>query len=141
MIYFMDTNIFSYIIKGNKKDVLEKFQSVKVSQDLRISAVVAYEIEYGLQRMHDGKRKQQYQNYFELMLKANGVTITPFDNAAAVTSAKIRTDLENRGMPIGAHDILIAGHALSAQATLITNNLGEFSRVPGLLLENWVTES
>jgi tRNA(fMet)-specific endonuclease VapC len=61
----------------------------------------------------------------------------PFDSACAVQAARIRVELEAAGTPIGAHDMLIAATALRHQATLVTRNVREFSRVPGLQWVNW----
>ena len=61
----------------------------------------------------------------------------PFDRAAAETAARIRADLERKGTPIGPYDLLIAGHALVNNLTVVTNNLGEFQRVTGLKIEAW----
>ena len=61
----------------------------------------------------------------------------PFDRAAAETAARIRVDLERKGTPIGPYDLLIAGHALVNNLTVVTNNLGEFQRVNGLKVEAW----
>lgn len=63
--------------------------------------------------------------------------MVPFDSNAALTAAKIRAQLEQLGTPIGPMDILIAGAALALQATLVTHNIKEFSRVPGLALIDW----
>ena len=65
------------------------------------------------------------------------LTILPFDEAAVWSYGELRADLERRGTPIGSLDTMIAAHALSRQALLITNNLREFSKVPGLHLDNW----
>ncbi len=62
----------------------------------------------------------------------------PFDDSAADAYGSIRADLELRGQLIGSNDMLIAAHALSLGATLITNNVSEFERVTGLRIENWV---
>jgi tRNA(fMet)-specific endonuclease VapC len=66
------------------------------------------------------------------------LTILPFDASAAWVYGELRSDLERRGTPIGSMDTIIAAHALSQQAVLITNNTREFSKVPGLQLDNWV---
>jgi tRNA(fMet)-specific endonuclease VapC len=66
------------------------------------------------------------------------LTILPFDHPAAWAYGDLRADLERRGTPIGSLDTMIAAHALSLQARLITNNPREFAKVPGLPLENWV---
>jgi hypothetical protein len=65
------------------------------------------------------------------------LAILPFDEAALWYYGDLRADLERQTTPIGALNTLIAAHALSLQATLVTNNLKEFERVPGLLLDNW----
>ncbi|WP_442946631.1 PIN domain-containing protein [Nostoc sp. 'Lobaria pulmonaria (5183) cyanobiont'] len=64
--------------------------------------------------------------------------IVEFNQSSATIYASIRSDLESRGLIIGAMDMLIASHALSLGVTLVTNNMREFSRIPTLLLENWV---
>lgn len=64
--------------------------------------------------------------------------ILPFDEDAAVASARIRGFLEKAGTKIGDLDNLLAGHALSTRQILVTNNVNEFSRVPGLVTENWI---
>ena len=66
-----------------------------------------------------------------------GIDQVPFDNQAALESARIRVDLETRGMAIGPLDLLIAGTAVSRGATLATNNTKEFSRIKGLRLTDW----
>jgi tRNA(fMet)-specific endonuclease VapC len=65
------------------------------------------------------------------------IDVIPFDQAAADAYGQIRATLEQRGRPIGANDLLIAATALSRQMTLVTHNTGEFSRVAGLLLDDW----
>jgi tRNA(fMet)-specific endonuclease VapC len=66
------------------------------------------------------------------------LTILPFDDAAVWAYGDLRADLERRGTPIGSLDTMIAAHALSLQALLVTNNTREFAKVPGLQLDNWV---
>lgn len=63
--------------------------------------------------------------------------IAEFDSGAAISYGQIRAQLESLGTPIGSLDTLIAGHVVSLGATLVTNNEREFSRVPGLVVENW----
>jgi tRNA(fMet)-specific endonuclease VapC len=64
----------------------------------------------------------------------------PFDDAALWTYGDLRADLERRSTPIGALDTMIAAHALSQHAMLVTNNTREFAKVPGLQLDNWIAE-
>ncbi|MGH7168922.1 MAG: PIN domain-containing protein, partial [Gemmataceae bacterium] len=73
----------------------------------------------------------------DLVLKT--VQHLPFDFGEAEQAARIRALLESQGQPIGPYDILLAGHALSVSLILVTDNTKEFSRVPGLALENWQT--
>ena len=70
---------------------------------------------------------------------ADILRVLPFDERAARAYGKVRNHLEKLGTPIGALDTLIGAHALSARATLVTNNVREFERVPGLRVENWTT--
>jgi tRNA(fMet)-specific endonuclease VapC len=63
--------------------------------------------------------------------------IVEFDRPAATIYSTIRSDLESRGLVVGAMDMLIAAHALSLNLTLVTNNVREFSRIPALVVENW----
>ena len=82
----------------------------------------------------DSERNRQALDYFWRRL-----AILPFDEAAFWAYGDLRADLERKGTPIGSLDTLIAAHALSQQAPLVTNNINEFARVPGLQLDNWVT--
>jgi len=61
----------------------------------------------------------------------------PFDETSAIEAGKIRWDLERRGQVIGPHDIMIAAQAIALDLTLVTHNTGEFSRIPGLKVEDW----
>jgi tRNA(fMet)-specific endonuclease VapC len=101
--------------------------------DIGIPAVVLYEILFGLGRVsQSAKRRGQ----LDTMLTA--VTILPFDQNAAAAAANVRVALEKRGTPIGPLDILIAGTAIAAGCILVTHNTGEFARVPGLRIEDWL---
>jgi tRNA(fMet)-specific endonuclease VapC len=100
--------------------------------DLAIPAIVVYEIEYGTLR---SRLPANRQRQLEEGLKS--IRRVPFDSEAAMAAARIRVDLEKRGMAIGPIDILIAGTALSLGALLVTNNTAEFSRVPGLRVADW----
>ena len=91
-----------------------------------------YEIEVGtIQSKQTGKRRRILSQIFE------EIEIVPFDSAAALAAAKVRCDLESRGQGIGPLDTLIAGTAISRGAVLITSNINEFKRIPGLRIEDW----
>lgn len=93
------------------------------------------ELEYGASKSRDAQRNRHALEQFIVPLEVAG-----FDHEAAVTYGTIRAHLEQKGRLIGAMDLLIAAHARSLDARLVTNNENEFRRVPGLRIENWVAE-
>lgn len=132
MQYLLDTNICIYLIKQKPFRVLERFSTLSLS-DIGISSITVAELEYGVY-----KSQYQEKNQAALMQFLIPLEIVEFDQAAATTYGSIRSDLESRGLIIGAMDMLIAAHALSLKVTLVSNNLREFSRITNLSLENWV---
>ena len=98
------------------------------------SSVTAMELLYGA---HKSQATRQNLDAVEGLLSR--IKILDFDIAAADHSGEIRSTLAQRGTPIGPYDTMIAGHARSRGLTLVTNNMSEFERVPGLILENWTT--
>ena len=132
-MYMLDTNICIYIIKRKPQVVLEKFKKMEIGE-LFISSIVEAELRYGAD-------KSQYpaKNHAALDLFLNPFTVLPFDSSASQAYGRIRAELEKRGKPIGAYDMLIGAHALSVAYILITNNLREFKRIKGLICENWVS--
>lgn len=132
MQYLLDTNICIYLIKQKPFRVLERFSTLSLS-DIGISSITVAELEYGVY-----KSQYQEKNQAALMQFLISLEIVEFDQAAATTYGSIRSDLESRGLIIGAMDMLIAAHALSLKVTLVSNNLREFSRITNLSLENWV---
>jgi tRNA(fMet)-specific endonuclease VapC len=132
MDYLIDTNICIYIIKQQPLQVLERFRAFPVGE-LGISSISVAELQFGVARSSNSGRNQQ-----ALDLVLTTLSVIPFDYAAALFYGQIRHLLEKKGIPIGPFDTLIAAHALQLNRTLVTNNLREFSRVPGLRLENWV---
>jgi tRNA(fMet)-specific endonuclease VapC len=81
-------------------------------------------------------RQAHNRHVFDLLLA--GFQVVTFDVSAARHYGPIRAQLERQGRIIGPHDLLIASHALALEAVLVTDNTGEFSRVPGLVIENWL---
>ncbi len=130
-MYMLDTNICSYIIKQRPVEVLQKFEKIQKDQ-ICISIVTYAELEYGVEKASSKRINQQIIQEFVDRLK-----VLPWDIDAAKHYATIRNDLEKQGIPIGNMDLMIAAHARSQKCTLVTNNLREFDRVPGLNLENW----
>lgn len=133
MKFLLDTNICIYIIKQKPPEVLPKFNAYQVG-DIGISSITVAELEFGVQKSQFPEKNKQALAQFLLPL-----TTVDFDTSAANVYGEIRSTLEKQGTPIGSLDTLIAAHALSLQITLITNNVKEFSRVPDLKLENWVS--
>ncbi len=131
MTYMLDTNICIYAMKKKPEQVLQKLQE-NYKKGLCISAITLAELEHGVQ-----KSKWPERNEVALIQFLSILDVLPFDDLAAVEYGKIYADLQKRGTPIGTMDALIAGHALSEGLTLVTNNVGEFERVPKLQIENW----
>lgn len=132
MIYLLDTNICIYIIRNHPPQIIDRIKSCGVG-DVAVSAITLAELEYGA-----AKSSRPDQNREALLVFASPLEILPFDDNAALHYGDIRTYLERSGQSIGAMDMLIAAHARSIPLTLVTNNTREFSRVPNLLVENWV---
>ena len=129
-MYVLDTNTLIYYFKGQGK-VAENIANVS-PQEIGISTIVLFELQIGIAKSTSpAKRTQQLQ---QLLSRVN---LFPFDRNAALAAATIRAQLEQKGTPIGSMDVLIAGTAVALQATLITHNIKEFSRVSGLAIADW----
>lgn len=133
MKYILDTNICIYLIKKQPASVLKKFKTLQAG-DVGISSVTAAELWYGVFKSHSQQKNRIALNEFMLPLE-----VQPFDEFAAEQYGEIRAHLEKKGKPIGSLDFMIAAHALSLKATLVTNNQKEFMRISGLKVENWVS--
>ncbi len=132
MRYMLDTNICSYILKKRPASVKAHFNQVHPG-DLAISAVVLAELYYGAARHPQGQVILHEINDF-----ISRLSVVPWDEGAAEAYGNLRATLEKSGRPIGAMDMMIAAHAISQKATLISNNLKHFDDIPGLLTDNWV---
>ena len=127
----LDTNICIYIINTKPPEVLARFRQFHLGE-IGLSSVAAAELAYGVAKSGSARNRQALEMFLAPL------DILPFDEKALWAYGDVRADLERRGLGIGSLDTMIAAHALSLNATLVTNNLREFSRVNGLLLENWV---
>ena len=132
MKYLLDTNTCIYIMNRRPMAARDAFTRVK-PDEVGISTVTLSELWYGVE---NSSRREQ--NEILLHMFTASLIIAQYDDKAAEQYGVIRTHLKKTGSMIGEMDLLIAAHAASLGATLITNNLREFRRVPGLRLENWV---
>lgn len=132
MRYMLDTNICSYILKNHPIAVKQKFEEVGAG-NICISTIVLAELYYGAARHPKGiVIRREIDNFVSRLV------VIPWDENAADHYGSIRASLEKAGTLVGAMDMLIAAHAKSCDATLVTNNLREFDRIKGLTLLNWV---
>lgn len=131
-MYMLDTNICIYLLNSRSMALLAR---VKAESDLGISVITYAELCYGIENGAPGRAKECWS---QLELFARLVEVLPLGGAAGKFYGQVRAFLKSKGKMIGNNDLLIAAHALSVDAVLVSNNVGEFSRVPGLKLENWV---
>lgn len=132
MIYMLDTNICSYIIRNRPESVKQKLKEIEKFHEVALSSIVASELLYGAYKKDSQKLIEVVKHFIECFV------IYDFDLKAAEEYALIRADLEKKGIVIGAYDLQIAAHARSLSAVLVTNNEREFRRVEGLKVENWL---
>lgn len=128
--YLLDTNICIYAIKNRPASVRDRFN--QEADRLCISSVTLFELLCGAEKSSLPARNLEVVESFAARLQ-----VLPFDKRAAAHAAQLRALLEKAGTPIDPYDLQIAGHARSESLTVVTNNLREFARVPGLLVENW----
>ncbi len=130
MMYVLDTNTLIYFFKG-MGEVANNLLA-KPPGEISIPTVVLYELEVGIAKSKAArKRRRQLAEFVSV------VNLLPFGKKDAEAAAAIRADLEQQGIPIGPLDNLIAGTALANRASLVTHNTREFSRVKGLMVEDW----
>jgi tRNA(fMet)-specific endonuclease VapC len=128
--YLLDTNIVIYAMKNRPQQVKRRFQ--QHHGRMGISTVTVGELVFGAEHSQQVER-----NLADIEALAARLEVLPFDNKAAYHFGQIRATLYRIGQPIGPYDMMIAGHARASGLNLITNNVKEFERVPGLLLEDW----
>lgn len=133
--YMLDTDTCSFVMKRSSAAVLKRLQEVRVSE-VCISVITKSELLYGVEV---SPRRQQDQAALNAFLAY--AEVLDFPDEAASHYAKIRASLKALGTMIGANDLFIAAHARSLGLTLVTNNTGEFGRVPNLMFENWTVAS
>jgi tRNA(fMet)-specific endonuclease VapC len=127
--FMLDTDISSYIIKRRPATLVEKFE--KHAESLNVSVITAAKLRFGAEKAGRPKLAELVEAYLER------VAILDWTNEITSHYARIRTELERAGKPIGNMDLLIASHAVSQGMTLVTNNIKHFSSVPDLKAEVW----
>lgn len=132
MILLLDTDTCIYLIKKKPSEVSRRFEEYAVG-DIGISSVTAAELHFGPQKSQRPAQNGRSLEQFLLPLE-----IAELGQGAAAAYGSIRAALEKQGKPTGPLDTLTAAHAVSLGVTLVTNNTSEFTRVPGLQLDNWV---
>jgi tRNA(fMet)-specific endonuclease VapC len=133
MNYLLDTNTCIRYINGTSQLVFERLNA-QAEGDVVVCAVVKAELFYGAMHSQNPSKNLADQQKF-LALFAS----LPFDDSAALHYGRIRTELARAGTPIGGNDLMIAAIAMAHNLTLVSHNLKEFGRVPGLKLEDWET--
>lgn len=129
--YLLDADTISDLVRNPRGAVARRIEAVDIDA-VFTSIVVVAELRYGAVR----RRSRRLTVQLEEVLR--GVEVLPFASPAEDYYAVLRADLEAQGKPIGSNDMLIAAHALSLGAAVVTGNIREFSRVRGLLVENWL---
>jgi tRNA(fMet)-specific endonuclease VapC len=131
MIYLPDTNVWIRFLNPGESAVKRRLASVDETR-LRLCSVVKAELYCGAEK--SGRKTKNLATLDELF---SGIESFPFDDAAARQYGMVRAALSLTGTPIGPNDLMIAAIALTHAAVVVTHNLREFSRVPGLQLEDW----
>ena len=133
MRFMLDTDICIYTINERPPSVLQAFRQ-HAAAGLGISSVTAAELYFGVARTGSQRNLDALRRFLSTL------EIADFDATAAEVSGSLRSWLAAQGTPIGPYDALIAAHAQALGVTLVSNNLREFQRVPGLRLENWASQ-
>ena len=131
MIYMLDTNICSFIIREKPQYIKDKLKECEKQHIVALSSIVVSELLYGAKKRNSKKLTYIVESFIDNFVIYN------FDKNAAKEYANIRASLEKKGQIIGSNDLLIAAHAKSLNSILVTNNTKEFKRVSELNLEDW----
>jgi tRNA(fMet)-specific endonuclease VapC len=131
LTYMLNTNICIYVMKNYPPDLKDKFNSL--AEQLCISSITLGELHYGAE-----KSARRVDNLTAIEHFVARLDVLPFEAKAAAHYGQVRAELERAGTPCGPHDMQIGGHARSEGLIVVTNNLREFNRMPGLRVENWV---
>ena len=131
LTYMLDTNICIYVMKSYPSELREKFNAL--AEQLCISSITLGELHYGAE-----KSARRVENLTAIEHFVARLEVLPFGTRAAAHYGQVRAELERAGTPCGAHDTQIGGHARSEGLIMVTNNMREFIRMPGIRVENWL---
>ena len=131
MAFLLDTNVVSDLVRNPHGRIARRIADVGERQ-VCTSIIVAAELRYGAAKKASARLSAQ----LEAVLGA--IEVLAFEHPADIVYGALRAQIEKKGRPIGANDLLIAAQALALRHTLVTDNTSEFSRVPELALENWL---
>jgi tRNA(fMet)-specific endonuclease VapC len=130
-LWLLDTNVISALVHDPFGQAAQKVDT-KNSDEICTSIAVACELRFGAEKRGSPKLAERIENTLK------NFDVQPLSEGADRQYARLRADLERKGTPISANDMLIAAHALALDATLVTANTREFARIEGLKLENWL---
>jgi tRNA(fMet)-specific endonuclease VapC len=131
LAYMLDTNVCIYVIKNRPAGLRPKFNAL--ADQLCISSITLAELAYGAE-----KSARRDDNLAVVGRFAARLEVLPFGDKAALHYGQVRAELERAGTPCGVHDMQIGAHARSEGLVVVTNNMREFARMPGIRAENWL---
>ena len=129
--YLLDTNIISDLVRKPKGRVADHIARVG-ENNICTSIIVAAELRYGCAKSGSKRLLEAVESLL------GELDVLSLEGPADTEYGRIRAELEQRGTPIGANDLLIAAHALAIEATMVTANMDEFTQVKGLKVQNWL---
>jgi tRNA(fMet)-specific endonuclease VapC len=136
--YLLDTNAVIALLKDEPAIFRKRLRrAVSRGTAIAVSSIVLYELWYGVAR---SARRRENAERLRVFL-SGGIEVSAFDEEDAKAAGELRATLEGAGTPIGPYDLLIAAQALRAGATLVTANVAEFTRVPGLQWQDWTAKA
>lgn len=133
MRYLLDSNTCIGWLKQNQPKLLSRIEE-ETSSNLFLCSVVVAELLYGVER---SAIEYQLSNRHRVDLLREELESLPFDDAAAEVYGRLRSYLASKGTPVGPNDLLIASIAIANGLILVTHNMAEFVRIPGLSVEDW----
>ena len=131
-MYLIDTNICIYAINGRYPKLSDLLLKIH-PDDICVSSITVGELEYGAAKCRWGDKTRQVMHAF-----LSNYEVLPFTEKDAILFGQLRAQLSFSGTPIGAYDVMIAAQGVSRNLTVVTHNTKEFSRIPGIILEDWV---